>query len=68
MYGIVHTRQALKDKNKLHNTHLYHKAKQLIGVRACLVSPLLITILKIEQRKAIKWGDLELVAIVDVGC
>ena len=32
MYDIYYTKQALKDKDKLTNTHLYDKAKSLIGI------------------------------------
>ena len=32
MYKIVYSRQALKDKDKLQNTHLYIKAKELIEI------------------------------------
>ena len=32
MYEINYTRQALKDKDKLQSTHLYEKAKELVGI------------------------------------
>lgn len=32
MYEILYTRQALKDKDKLQQTNLYQKAKELVGI------------------------------------